>query len=111
MVALMADKQKALPRTSGIVKKSTSTPKVRPVTDGEADDMSAADKKRNKLGYHRTAVACGKLTRSRTIWDRMLMSQRSLSSSENQMHSVSRPNCDKLSELYTTEKRLSVLSG
>lgn len=36
------------------LKRSVSTPNVR-----EAG-MSVADKRRNKLGYHRTSVACGK---------------------------------------------------
>ena len=36
------------------LKRSSSTPNVR----GDAG-MSMADKRRNKLGYHRTSVACG----------------------------------------------------
>lgn len=31
------------------------------MVDKDSSGMSTADKKRNKLGYHRTAVACGKL--------------------------------------------------
>ena len=37
------------------VKRSSSTPAARGDTG-----MSMADKRRNKLGYHRTSVACGK---------------------------------------------------
>lgn len=40
------------------LKRSASTPSVRGLIAGE-DGMSLADKRRNKLGYHRTSVACG----------------------------------------------------
>ena len=40
------------------LKRSASTPNVR------ESGMSVADKRRNKLGYHRTSVACGKCVRS-----------------------------------------------
>ncbi|KAI9809282.1 MAG: hypothetical protein M1825_002573 [Sarcosagium campestre] len=44
-----------------IVKRSASTPNVRAqaLADAASMSMSAADKRRNKLGYHRTSVACG----------------------------------------------------
>ncbi|ETN40739.1 uncharacterized protein HMPREF1541_05019 [Cyphellophora europaea CBS 101466] len=42
----------------GILKRAVSSPNVRD-SGGDGMVMSAADKKRNKLGYHRTAVACG----------------------------------------------------
>lgn len=43
------------------MKRSTSTPNVRSHADNDAANMAiAADKRRNKLGYHRTSVACGK---------------------------------------------------
>lgn len=37
------------------LKRSASTPNVR----GGESGLSVADKRRNKLGYHRTSVACG----------------------------------------------------
>ncbi|KAL9013686.1 MAG: hypothetical protein Q9173_001634 [Seirophora scorigena] len=40
------------------IKRSASTPNVRGLVTGESS-MSLADKRRNKLGYHRTSVACG----------------------------------------------------
>lgn len=45
-----------------IVKRSASTPNVRGLAavDAAGLSMSAAEKRRNKLGYHRTSVACGK---------------------------------------------------
>jgi Fungal Zn(2)-Cys(6) binuclear cluster domain len=43
-----------------IVKRSASTPNVRgQAAVDAASAQSAADKRRNKLGYHRTGVACG----------------------------------------------------
>lgn len=41
------------------LKRSASTPNVRGLVVGESG-MSLADKRRNKLGYHRTSVACGR---------------------------------------------------
>ena len=43
------------------LKRSASTPNVR----GGESAMSVADKRRNKLGYHRTSVACGTCTSNR----------------------------------------------
>ena len=44
-----------------IMKRSASTPNVRGQAAADAAALSlAADKRRNKLGYHRTSVACGK---------------------------------------------------
>ena len=37
-----------------------NTPIIR--SEGTVMESSTADKKRNKLGYHRTSVACGKLS-------------------------------------------------
>ena len=39
-------------------KRSASTPNVRGFPNGDAG-MTLAEKRRNKLGYHRTSVACG----------------------------------------------------
>ena len=52
-------KRKASHSASGVLKRTMSSPTVLGLgVEGVA--LSAADKKRNKLGYHRTAVACGK---------------------------------------------------
>ncbi|KAH0551422.1 hypothetical protein GP486_007363 [Trichoglossum hirsutum] len=45
----------AMPST---VKRSASTPNVRGQAAADAAGLSFADKRRNKLGYHRTSVAC-----------------------------------------------------
>jgi hypothetical protein len=45
---------------SSKVKRSMSTPNVRGQATAEAAALAlSADKRRNKLGYHRTSVACG----------------------------------------------------
>lgn len=43
---------------SASLKRSASTPNVRRFPNGDAG-MTLAEKRRNKLGYHRTSVACG----------------------------------------------------
>jgi hypothetical protein len=43
----------------GIVKRAVSSPNVRDLVNIETSGMSSAEKKRNKLGYYRTTVACG----------------------------------------------------
>jgi hypothetical protein len=41
------------------MKRAASTPNVRTVAGADALAVSVAEKRRNKLGYHRTSVACG----------------------------------------------------
>ncbi|KAL1631806.1 hypothetical protein SLS56_004327 [Neofusicoccum ribis] len=42
------------------IKRSSSTPHMRALALGESSPISPnSDKRRNKLGYHRTSVACG----------------------------------------------------
>jgi hypothetical protein len=43
------------------MKRAASTPNVRSMAGAEALAVSVAEKRRNKLGYHRTSVACGQL--------------------------------------------------
>lgn len=46
------------------IKKSMSTPNVRGQETADAAALAlSADKRRNKLGYHRTSVACGEFNR------------------------------------------------
>lgn len=54
-------RRKTVKHAASTLKRSASTPNVR---GGEAG-MSVADKRRNKLGYHRTSVACGMCTRNK----------------------------------------------
>ncbi len=53
-----------------IIKRSASTPNVRGQAAADAAAMSLADKRRNKLGYHRTSIACGEFNRM-SVWTRL----------------------------------------
>ena len=46
-------------KNSHSLKRSASTPNVRSLSNSDSG-MTLAEKRRNKLGYHRTSVACGK---------------------------------------------------
>ena len=45
-------------KNSQSLKRSASTPNVRGLANSDSG-MTIAEKRRNKLGYHRTSVACG----------------------------------------------------
>ena len=49
--------------SSTALKRSASTPDVQSQRGGESPTMSAAEKRRNKLGYHRTSIACSMISR------------------------------------------------
>lgn len=47
-------------KSSAALRRSSSTPHMRNLAIGNGGDLSpTGDKRRNKLGYHRTSVACG----------------------------------------------------
>lgn len=51
----------SVPSKAAKIKRSMSTPNVRGSVSADAAALAlSAEKKRNKLGYHRTSVACGK---------------------------------------------------
>ena len=52
-------RRKSKEKTSAVIRRSSSTPHMRNLALGNAGDLSPTDKRRNKLGYHRTSVACG----------------------------------------------------
>ena len=54
--AILSQRRRRKSTTS--MKRSASTPNVRGHHSGDAG-MTLAEKRRNKLGYHRTSVACG----------------------------------------------------
>lgn len=62
------------------IKRSSSTPHMRALALGESSPISPnSDKRRNKLGYHRTSVACGKLLEAAPPTFPVLTSCRTLS--------------------------------
>ena len=54
--AILSQRRRRKDSTS--LKRSASTPNVRALSNNDAG-MTLAEKRRNKLGYHRTSVACG----------------------------------------------------
>ena len=70
--------------TTGI-KRSASTPNVRSLSEIDASNMSAAEKRRNKLGYHRTSIACSMWAPFGQTARGMLTEARSLPQAQNQM--------------------------
>ena len=79
------------------IKRSMSTPNVRGQSSAEAAAMAlSADKRRNKLGYHRTSVACGEQQLCEALTWTLIFREvktdslfRTLSQEEDQMHSSS----------------------
>ena len=54
--------------TSAVIKRSMSSPNVRGLSTAAELPGSLAEKRRNKLGYHRTSVACGLCPREENFW-------------------------------------------
>lgn len=58
---LLKKRRASKDKTSSIIRRSASTPHMRNMALGTTSELSpTGDKRRNKLGYHRTSVACGK---------------------------------------------------
>lgn len=58
----LKERKDSFSQASMTLKRSLSTPNVRPQQSAGPEQTSmslAAEKRRNKLGYHRTSVACG----------------------------------------------------
>lgn len=55
-------------KNSHSLKRSASTPNVRGLANSDSA-MTLAEKRRNKLGYHRTSVACGKYSLIHTSYE------------------------------------------
>ena len=90
------------------LKRAFSSPNVGGAREGEHAQLSSMDKKRNKLGYHRTAVACGrKISYLPSLQN--ADSNRTLSSQEDSMHNSERRYHRPLSKLYPAQERLSIL--
>jgi hypothetical protein len=67
-IALDADslsKKRKFPKSklTSEIRRSASTPQIRGFAQSESA-LSAADKRRNKLGYQRTSIACGAYLRN-----------------------------------------------
>lgn len=60
----LEERGESFSQASPRLKRFVATPNIRPrqadLSDASQQLILAGDKKRNKLGYHRTSVACGK---------------------------------------------------
>ncbi|KAL5370842.1 hypothetical protein PMIN04_009566 [Paraphaeosphaeria minitans] len=57
---LLLKKRRTSKDKATVIRRSSSTPHMRNLALGNAGELSpTGDKRRNKLGYHRTSVACG----------------------------------------------------
>ena len=72
------------------LKRAVSFSNLRELTIREGLPLSPVDKKRNKLSYHRTAVACGMPMTMFRIWLQLADEDRPLSQKKNQMHTSRR---------------------
>lgn len=91
------------------LKRAVSSPNMRSLATDDAMAISALDKKRNKLGYHRTAVACGGCLYEihLNIADKI----RTLSQEKDTLHSGQQRQRRSLSELHKTQKGLPILTS
>lgn len=101
MTAQRRRNNKMAKHTVNALKRSASTPNVR----GGETGMSVADKRRNKLGYHRTSVACGRSC-SENSRRKLIRSDRSLQKTENSMFTCPRWCPKPMFQLYTAEERM-----
>ena len=88
-----------------IIKRSASTPNVRGQAAADAAALSlAAEKRRNKLGYHRTSVACGMSCHVQLMLHHLTCSPRPLPAPEDQMSPCARGPYWTVFELHQAEK-------
>ena len=92
---------------SASLKRSASTPNVRGFPNGDAG-MTLAEKRRNKLGYHRTSVACGTFSSMDTYEKSLIFILRALQTSQDKMLACSRRPTEQVCQLHTTEERLQL---
>ena len=93
---------------SASLKRSASTPNVRGFPNGDAA-MTLAEKRRNKLGYHRTSVACGTFSSMETHEVSLRSIARALQTAQDKMLACSRRPTEQMRQLHTAEERLQLL--
>ena len=90
---------------SASLKRSASTPNVRGYPNGDAG-MTLAEKRRNKLGYHRTSVACGMIPFMHRKQLSLNFILRTLQTAQDKMFAGSRRPTQPMCQLHTTEERV-----
>lgn len=101
-------------RASTSIRRSSSTPHMRNLALGTTGDLSpTGDKRRNKLGYHRTSVACGKKAAPPCILSAncpLIPRRRALSPPEDSMSCCPGRADRPLRKLHPSEERMQLLS-
>lgn len=90
---------------SASLKRSASTPNVRGFPNGDPS-MTLAEKRRNKLGYHRTSVACGMYSFMGMSELSLSFIRRTLQTAQDKMLARSGRPTEQMCQLHTTEERL-----
>lgn len=93
---------------SASLKRSASTPNVRGFPNDDAA-MTLAEKRRNKLGYHRTSVACGTFSSMENHQLSLRFVPRALQTAQDKMLACSRRPTEQMRQLHTAEERLQLL--
>lgn len=101
-------------KTTTAIRRSSSTPHMRNLALGTTGELSpTSDKRRNKLGYHRTSVACGKQD-AEEAWSQEQVTDvgnhRPLSTKEDSMPRCQRRAHRSLRKLHSTEEGMQLLS-
>ncbi|GJC77876.1 hypothetical protein ColLi_00714 [Colletotrichum liriopes] len=105
----LKERKESFSQASLKLKRSMSTPNVRPRQANTSDPSQsglAGDKKRNKLGYHRTSVACAPA--HLVLMER---SSRTLPPTENPLHSIARDWREPMHQLHQAEEGMQLLPG
>lgn len=115
------DPDSSIPRERSELRRSISTPVVGPPQGhpqqspqqaGASGQDAAAERRRNKLGYHRTSVACGIFSHGipQPPGFRADTQRRPLPSTEDQMCPFAKRRSGALHKLYTLEEGVQLLS-
>ena len=107
-VAMLSQRRRR--KHSASLKRSASTPNVRGLMDGDVG-MTLAEKRRNKLGYHRTSVACGMFSSVDLQEHSLSFFFRTLQTAQNKMLARSGRRAQQMCQLHPTEERLQFLPG
>ena len=96
--------------SNSALKRSASTPNVRSSQQSDIPGNMLNDKKRNKLGYHRTSVACGMLG-FLCLGFLLTRISSTLSKTKDTLPARTRRSTESMCQLHSAEKGVSLLPG
>jgi hypothetical protein len=99
-------------KAPGELRRTSSTPHMRNLALGNSGELSpTSNKARNKLGYHRTSVACGEPDLDCTCFGHWKLTgyRRALSAKKDSMSSCFRRSPRTLLKLHSVEERVQLL--